>query len=175
MYTVGVNTAAHAPDPLDQALMPPVHTKAAFSMLRVAALISEELDRALVEQTGVGLNEVLVILQVMGSGERVKMADLADSLVVTRGGVTKIVDRLVKAGYLARVQSEEDRRVVYAELTEKAYRMIHERQYVVEEVTAKRIGGMLDETETEQLHDFMHRLSCLNPGWEPPGFDGHDH
>ena len=163
--------APHSPGDLDHPveLRPaPTHLKSAFSLLRVASLLSEELDRELSEATGIGLNEVLVILQIMFSGGRLKMADLADTLVVTRGGVTKIVDRLVAAGYLDRVPSEEDRRVVYAEVTEAARRLIHEHQDVVEAVTERRVGALLDAVEVEQLHDFMHRLSCMNPGWTPP-------
>ncbi|MDX6602026.1 MAG: hypothetical protein QOF13_1228 [Solirubrobacterales bacterium] len=49
--------------------------------------------------------------------ERLKMGDLAEALVITRGGLTKLVDRLVKAGLLERTFCETDRRVSYATLT----------------------------------------------------------
>jgi DNA-binding MarR family transcriptional regulator len=164
--------ANHAPGHLDVHPEgfepPPTHTKSAFSMLRVAALLSEELDRELVKAAGIGLNEVLVILQIMFSGGRLRMADLADTLVVTRGGVTKLVDRLVAAGYLDRVQSQDDRRVVFAEVTDAAQQLIHDHQHVVVAVTERRLGGLLSDAEIDQLHEFMHRLSCDNPGWEPP-------
>jgi len=145
-----------------------VHTKAALSILRVSALLSDEIDRELQKSSGLGLSEVLVVLQVMFAGGRLKMADVADSLVVTRGGVTKIVDRLVAGGYLDRVHSEEDRRVVYAEVTEKAKQLIKANQPVVQAVTEHRLAGILSATELDSVHDLMHRLSCDNPGWEPP-------
>ena len=44
------------------------------------------------------------------------MGDLAEALVITRGGLTKLVDRLVKAGLLERTFCETDRRVSYATL-----------------------------------------------------------
>lgn len=147
---------------------PSLHTKAGLSLLRVSALLSEELDRELQASAGLGLNEVLVILQIMFSGGRLKMADLADSLVVTRGGVTKIVDRLVTAGYLDRTPSAEDRRVVYAEVTEEAFRLIKANQPVFEAVTERRLAGILTTKELDQMHDWMHRLSRDNPGWAPP-------
>lgn len=49
--------------------------------------------------------------------QRMKMGDLAEALVITRGGLTKLVDRLVKAGLLERTFCETDRRVSYATLT----------------------------------------------------------
>ena len=48
--------------------------------------------------------------------ERMKMGDLAEALVITRGGLTKLVDRLIKAGLLERTFCETDRRVSYATL-----------------------------------------------------------
>src|ERR1700710_2078118 len=50
-------------------------------------------------------------------GEQMRMGDLAEALVITRGGLTKLVDRLVKAGLLERVFCATDRRVSYAALT----------------------------------------------------------
>jgi DNA-binding MarR family transcriptional regulator len=161
----------HYPGDLDARVglsPPPIHLKSAFSLLRVSALLSHELDRELQNATGLGLSEVLVILQIMFSGGRLKMADLADTLVVTRGGVTKIVDRLVSAGYLDRVPSEEDRRVVYAQVTDEAMKLIRTHQPLVESVTERRMATLLNKIELEQLHELMHRLSCHNPGWEPP-------
>jgi DNA-binding MarR family transcriptional regulator len=146
----------------------PLHVKSAFSLLRVSALLADELDRELEKAAGLGLSEILVILQIMFSGGRLKMTDLADTLVVTRGGVTKIVDRLVDAGFLDRVPSEQDRRVIYAELTDAAHDLVRTHQATVEAVTGRRVAGMLNETELEALHDMMHRLSCDNPGWAPP-------
>ena len=49
--------------------------------------------------------------------QRLKMGDLAEALVITRGGLTKLVDRLIKAGLLERTFCETDRRVSYATLT----------------------------------------------------------
>src|ERR1700710_2115520 len=48
--------------------------------------------------------------------ERMKMGDLAEALVITRGGLTKLVDRLVKAGLIERTFCDTDRRVSYATL-----------------------------------------------------------
>jgi len=147
---------------------PTTATKTGLSLIRVAALLSDELDSELRDASGVGLNEVLVILQISFAGGQTKMADLADTLVVTRGGVTKIVDRLVDAGYLDRVPSDEDRRVVFARVTEKAKRLIQDNQPVFEAVTAQRIGDLLKGPELDSMHLWLDRLSSDNPGWEPP-------
>ncbi len=63
--------------------------------------------------------------------ERLKMGDLAEALVITRGGLTKLVDRLVKAGLLERTFCETDRRVSYATLTPAGRDLLAEMRPVV--------------------------------------------
>jgi DNA-binding MarR family transcriptional regulator len=63
--------------------------------------------------------------------QRMKMGDLAEALVITRGGLTKLVDRLVKAGLLERTFCETDRRVSYATLTSSGRDLLAEMRPVV--------------------------------------------
>jgi DNA-binding MarR family transcriptional regulator len=57
---------------------------------------------------------------------RPRMSDLAERLTLSRGGITKLVDRLVEAGYIDRVSCAEDRRSFQAELTPAGERMLKE-------------------------------------------------
>jgi DNA-binding MarR family transcriptional regulator len=57
---------------------------------------------------------------------RPRMSDLAERLTLSRGGITKLVDRLVEAGYIDRVTCAEDRRSFQAELTPAGERMLKE-------------------------------------------------
>jgi DNA-binding MarR family transcriptional regulator len=57
-------------------------------------------------------------------GRRVRMAELADSLTLSRGGLTKLADRLETAGLLRREPAEGDGRGLYAVLTESGEEML---------------------------------------------------
>jgi DNA-binding MarR family transcriptional regulator len=48
---------------------------------------------------------------------RVRMAELAASLTISRGGLTKLADRLENAGFLRREPADDDGRGLYAVLT----------------------------------------------------------
>lgn len=146
----------------------PTATSAAFATLRVSALLADELDRALSERLEIGLSEVLVLVQLLLAGGQARMADLADLVVVSRAGVTKIVDRLVVSGLVERVPSEEDRRVVRAMVTEAGKSVVRDARPVVDEVTARRLGDILKTQDLTRLDRMMEALSCQNPGWEPP-------
>lgn len=145
-----------------------LHTATAFGLIRLSALLADELDEALREQSGMGLSEMLVLVQLMLAGGRLRMAELANSLVVTRGGVTKIVDRLVAAGFVARVPSTSDRRVIYAVATDAAKRVVRDHQATFDTVARHRIADLLDPDEMGSLTELVDRLNCENPGWEPP-------
>jgi DNA-binding MarR family transcriptional regulator len=52
------------------------------------------------------------------------MAELAGSLTLSRGGLTKLADRLEAAGLLRREPTEDDGRGLYAALTETGEEML---------------------------------------------------
>jgi DNA-binding MarR family transcriptional regulator len=54
------------------------------------------------------------------------MGELAEWLTLSRGGITKLVDRLVNGGYLERVACSEDRRSLQAELTPAGEQLLEE-------------------------------------------------
>lgn len=52
-------------------------------------------------------------------GARVRVSDISDALNIPRPGVTRTVAEMERAGYIQKLASEEDGRVVYLEITEK--------------------------------------------------------
>lgn len=149
-----------------------LHASTAFDLLRIAALLSDEFDRALVEQADVGLSETLVLVQLMFADGRIKMAELADTLVVTRGGISKIVDRLVGSGLVERVPSRDDRRVVFAVVTEDGRALVRKCQPIFDEIAQRRLVDVVAPEDWLTFADLVGRISCNNPGWEPPHRSG---
>ena len=61
--------------------------------------------------------EVLMFLA-DAPGRRLRMAEIADRVLLSRSGLTRLVDRLVELGYVTRCAVEGDGRGTYAELTD---------------------------------------------------------
>jgi DNA-binding MarR family transcriptional regulator len=78
-------------------------------------------------------------------GRQARMAELADGLTLSRGGATKLVDRLEQAGLLRRRRAEDDGRGLYAVLTDDGERMLR-RMWPV-------YAGVLRETFVDPLSD----------------------
>jgi DNA-binding MarR family transcriptional regulator len=90
---------------------PEVKARFVSSMLRFAAAVKAEGE--LCSEICGDLNEKeLLVIIFAGEHENVKMSDLADNLKTPLSTLTGIVDKLVGKKYLARVHSEQDRRVV---------------------------------------------------------------
>ena len=86
------------------------------------AAIVRRLDESLRAQSGLTLSSFEVLYElVKAPGNRLRMAELADRLLFTRSGVTRLVDRLVRDGYVERNDCVHDGRGVNAILTQKGF------------------------------------------------------
>ena len=75
-------------------------------------------------------NNDMHIIEAIGTGEPKNMSTVAKLMSVTVGTLTIAINNLVKKGYVSRVRSEEDRRVVLISLTEKGKRAYqHHREF----------------------------------------------
>lgn len=95
--------------------------------------MTERVQRALAAADLPPLSWFELLSAVNGSPTgRPRMSELAEWLTLSRGGITKLVDRLQEAGYLERVSCPEDRRSLQAELTPAGEKMLEEMRSVYE-------------------------------------------
>lgn len=89
-------------------------------LLRVHGALMKSLDAELEREHGLPLSsyEVLLFLESAPDGQ-LRMADLADRVLLSRSGMTRLVDRLEREGLIARAQCSRDARGCYAVLTER--------------------------------------------------------
>jgi DNA-binding MarR family transcriptional regulator len=89
-------------------------------LLRVHSALVKALDAELLATHDLPLTsyEVLINLQA-APGRRRRMAELADGVLLSRSGMTRLVDRLEREGLLERDACTDDGRGTYAVLTEK--------------------------------------------------------
>jgi DNA-binding MarR family transcriptional regulator len=85
-------------------------------------------------------------------------------LVITRGGLTKLIDRLVKAGLLERTFCETDRRVSYATLLPAGVELLDEMRPVVEGEIESSFASRLTVEEAEGLRETLDALRASTCG-----------
>ncbi|MGC9471398.1 MAG: MarR family winged helix-turn-helix transcriptional regulator [Bacteroidales bacterium] len=82
---------------------------------------------------------------------------LARELKITKPTVTVLVDKLVKKGYVKKVPSEKDRRVVYLVIDRKG-KKIEKLRRVAHKKMAREISSGLNETETAILTELLRKI-----------------
>jgi DNA-binding MarR family transcriptional regulator len=99
------------------------------------------IDRELEARFDIGLNEFEILDLVADSVESAcRMKQLGERTPMTQSAMSKIVDRLQKAGLLTRKSCEEDRRSLYLELTD-AGRTLHANAAAVQRKLLKESLG----------------------------------
>lgn len=109
------------------------------------------------EYIDVTTNDMHVIEAIGMEGAR-NMTSVARSLEVTTGTLTIAVNSLVKKGYVDRVRSEEDRRVVLVSLSDKGRRAyLHHRRF--HEQMIDSVVAELTEEEQRVLEKALVKLN----------------
>ncbi len=87
-------------------------------LVRSHRRLSDVLGRELEESVGIPLVWFDVLIHIGGAEEgRLTMSNLSTQVALTTGGVTRLVDRMVEAGLVARQNCPSDRRSVHVVLT----------------------------------------------------------
>lgn len=83
------------------------------------AMLVKRIDLAMQEAGVIGLETYDVLLTIeMQPHQKIKMCQLAERVLLSRSGVTRLADRLEKLGWIERVGCERDGRSTYIRLTE---------------------------------------------------------
>jgi DNA-binding MarR family transcriptional regulator len=97
------------------------------SFLQSQASILRALDAELVAEHGLTTRDYEVLLYLAQAPERkLAMSALAERTMLTRSGITRLVDGLVGAGLIERIACQQDARVSYASLTNAGYNKLRE-------------------------------------------------
>ena len=144
-----------------------------ISFLRAHAAITRELSAQLLREHGLTLNDYEVMLHLSrADGWRLRRVDLADRVLLTASGITRLLEGLERSGYVCKETCASDARVSYAKLTDgghaklKAASSTHLRG--VDELFVSRYS----ESELTTLAELLGRLpltgaDCSASGSEP--------
>jgi len=110
--------ATNAVDP-DWAELSPEQRTAWIGFLRAHAAIVRELDAELEREHGLPLSSYDVLVQLAHAGGAMRMSELAEAVVLSRSGITRLVERLERQGLVERCRVETDSRGVVARITDQ--------------------------------------------------------
>ncbi|GAA2308592.1 MarR family transcriptional regulator [Actinomadura sp. NPDC048955] len=130
------------------------------TMLRAQAQISRRLQADLLARHDLALGsyEVLVHLGEAPHG-RLRMNDLADRVLLSRSGLTRLVDRLERDGLVARQSCPSDARGLFAVLTARGRARLTEAAPTYRQGVRDHILSRLDEPDLRALGHILDKLA----------------
>jgi DNA-binding MarR family transcriptional regulator len=128
-------------------------------MLRVHAQLSKALDAQLLAEHGLPLSsyEVLMYLADADNG-RMRMNELAASVLLSRSGLTRLVDRLEREGYLERCSCAHDARGAFAVLTPAGREKVEAARITHLAGVRELFLGRFSDEELDMLGAAMERI-----------------
>lgn len=104
-----------------------VEGRAWRAFLVTHARVARKLEADLVAKNDLPLAEFDVLFQLaVAEGRRLRMAELAERVLLSRAGITRLVDRLVADDLVGRLKCASDARGFYAVLTPKGMARLEE-------------------------------------------------
>lgn len=129
------------------------------------AELSGRMDASLRAAHGLSLREYEVLLALSEApGGRLRRVDLASKVLLTQGGVTRLLESLEREGLSARAASESDRRVVYAQLTPTGRRRLAAARRTHHHDIGEHFAAHFDARELEALDGLLARLPGARGG-----------
>ena len=129
----------------------------------------QRIERDVEEATGLPMASVEVLVNINTEDEgRIRMSELADNLLLSRGGATRLVARLEERGLVERVIPPDDRRATYAVITDAGRELLEHGSPVLQQAVATHYLDHLDDSEIAAVRNVSLKIltetSC-SCGW----------
>jgi DNA-binding MarR family transcriptional regulator len=129
------------------------------SFLRTHNNLLRRLEHQLAEHGKLALGNYDVLVQLAEApGNRLRMSELAEAVLLSRSGLTRLVDRLQKDGLVQREPDPDDARGMYAVLTAQGRDTLRDASLVHLAGVSSLVLDRLDDDQLRQLQALMTQL-----------------
>ncbi|PLR78477.1 MarR family transcriptional regulator [Bacillus sp. V3-13] len=116
----------------------------------------QELNNTLGDE--VNINEFIVLKTLYSSSEPLKASSISKELKVSASHITTVTDSLVKKGFISRIRSEKDRRIVEMALTGAGELLVK----ALEEKKSDYLRSKFNSFSEQELDHFIRLFRKLN-------------
>jgi DNA-binding MarR family transcriptional regulator len=127
--------------------------------LKAHSAISRRLERDLAEEHSLTLSDYDVLLQVSRSPEqRLRPVEIAKAVLLTRSGITRLVQGLEREGYVKRLDCPDDARGFLVALTPEGADLVARARATHLARVTELFSDRYSDEETTQLAELLERL-----------------
>jgi len=123
--------------------------------------VTRRLDAELREEHGLSLGSYDVLVRLARAPERsLRMTELANRVMLSASGLTRMVDQLVDEGLVERERVEQDARVVMARLTDRGSRLVREAARTHLRGIRDHFTGRLSQAQLRNVATALETITC---------------
>jgi DNA-binding MarR family transcriptional regulator len=131
------------------------------ALLEAHAAVTDLLERELEQERGLPLSKFEVLLKLAEApGGRLRMLELAQSVLLSKSGLSRLVDRMEEAELVRRERCPSDRRGAYAVLTDEGRRLLRRAAPVHLRGIKEHFTSHLDEHEIRVLTAALGKVNA---------------
>lgn len=150
----------------DGGLLDDAHFHAWLNLIQAHSVVGSRIEARLDAGCGLSLAEHEVLIRLSQAPDRrLRMYDLASLLLLSKSGITRVVDRLEKRNLVAREMSDTDRRVVLAALTDEGVEILEQARPFIAGGVEEFLSNHLDDDEIESLRGALRKILEGNGEW----------
>jgi DNA-binding MarR family transcriptional regulator len=136
-----------------------VAVRAFVALVQAHATTTRSLSAQLLGDHGLTLNDYEVLLRLSRAPDRrLRRVDLAEEVLLTPSGITRLLDGLERAGLVERAACASDRRVVYAVLTDAGLDKLRTASTTHVAQIEEFFAARLDPEEQQAAADMFERI-----------------
>ena len=133
-----------------------------------ALALGDVLDTELEQAVGIPQRWYDVLVQLEESPDGIRMNELAERILYSKSGFTRVVDRMEEAGLVRRVRPEHDRRSILVVLSEKGRETMEEARRHHRNGIERHFSQHLTDADVKALTRSLEKVSAhvrpLRPG-----------
>ena len=135
------------------------------ALLRVTNMIHARVSEDLIGPLGITPEEAELLMQLSRAPEeRLRMVEVSRSLLLSKSGVTRLVDRLEQRGLVERAPCPSDRRVVYTTLTKRGRQAFDKADPLLVASVAEHLGRHLNAREFAAMQRSLGTILAAEGG-----------
>jgi len=156
-------------DRCDGGLLDDASFQAWLTLVQAHSVVSARMEARLTAGCGLSLPEHELLIRLAQAPERqLRMYDLASLLLLSKSGITRVVDRLERRGLVDRKMSDSDRRVVLACLTKAGVQILDEARPFIAGGIQEFLTGHLSNDDIRMLSAVLRKVLEGNGEWVEP-------
>jgi DNA-binding MarR family transcriptional regulator len=133
-------------------------------LLRGQSAATRAINAQLVADHGLTINQYeCLLLLARAEDRRLRRVELAQQLILTASGVTRLLDGLERDGFVDRANCDGDRRVTYAVLTDEGHRKLQETSKTHVADIRAFFESRFSSEELDRLGALLGRLAADSP------------